>query len=241
VLEPAQALHELRPRLQARELPHDLWTGVSAQELQRGEDRALLVLALPRLDAWLVLDAVGLARAEHCDYQRGMLAASQSLAGGRNVPTNGLPRAEYEACLDLLEPAVPPGTRVGWVGVSNIFSPGAMHVGLVARGAGSPAAIRDGHPDKCFVETGYSDPGWSEERILAWAERFDLILTTQPIDLSVPENRRFLERYRQTLITSGRWIPDELGALTVQRPTKPPVRVQVYGLRPAGASGTSSR
>lgn len=192
---------------------------------------AAATLLFPASDGWFMLETVGIAREKVADYQRRVLAEQRSLAPGRNVPSNGLYREELEACLDLLEPEVTPGTRVAWMGASNIFSPAAMHVGLVERGAGSPEAILDGTGRYGFLDTGFVDPGWTAERILEWADGFDLILATDPVDLLVPHLRSYFTRYHQVLIDDERWQRRLLGTFEKRHPNGKTVPVSLYGFR----------
>lgn len=202
---------------------------------------ALLVLAFPAWDSWQVVRWLGIANAELQDYQRAVLAAQRSLSPARDVSTNGLARADYVEYLDLLEPEIGESTRVGWIGASNVFSPAALFVGLVERGAGSRAALRDGRLHESFVTTGYVDPGWSDERIQEWARAFDLVLSTDPIDLTVPDKRGFLVRYRTALVDSGEWSCERLGSISVRRPLREPFPVQVLGCRPKRAARSWTR
>ena len=192
---------------------------------------ALVTLALPARDGWFMLERIGIAREKVADYQRRVLAEQRSLAPGRNVPSNGLYREELETFLGLLEPEVTPGTRVGWMGASNIFSPAAMHVGLIERGAGAPEVILDGSGRFGFLDTGFVDPGWSAEEILEWADQFDLILATDPVDLLVPHLRSFFVRYHQVLIDDERWQRTLLGSFEKRHPNGKMVPASVYGFR----------
>ncbi len=194
---------------------------------------AFLVLAFPSRDPWLVLRAVGQANEEFEDYQRATLADFRSLSGARPIPTNGISRAETDAYLHLVEPEVDPTTRVGWVGVSNVFSPAALHLGLLERGVDVSAAVRRGDLDRTFVELGYADPGWSREQLLRWAASFDLILATDPIDLTVAHNRAFMEGYRTMLVSRSEWTYAELGTFTLRRAGGEEVPVRVFGCWPA--------
>ena len=123
------------------------------------------------------------------------------------------------------------GDPRGWIGMSNVFSPGAMHLGLLERGAGDPGAVRRGDLDRTFVDIGFADPGWPAARVQRWGAGFDLLLTTEPIDLTRPGPRAFLKRYRTDLMAAGGWRRMHLGRLTLRRADGEAYGVDVYACR----------
>jgi hypothetical protein len=192
---------------------------------------ALALTVFPDVDAMLMLRWTGLANPDQHAYQQEMLASFRDLRAGRRLETNGFARAEVEALLDLLEAEVQPTDHVAWIGMTQNFSPAAMHVGLVARGAGAPEEIRSGLLDASFIDLGYVDPNWSDERLLAWAAAYTLILTTNPIDMAGNPNRAFMARYRDALRASHRFEERPLGTVTIHRP-RGEIAVELFALRP---------
>jgi len=194
-----------------------------------------LVLALalfPNVDAFWVLRLAGIANPAQHAYQEEMLKAFRDLRPGRRLDTNGFARAEVESLLDMLQPEVRGDDHVGWVGMTQNFSPGALHAGLLARGAGAPDEVKRGAIDQSFIELGYVDPQWTREQILAWADGYSLLITSDPIDLAGNPDRQFLARYRDEILASGRWQRRDLGRVTIRRP-RGVIESQLYALRRA--------
>lgn len=191
----------------------------------------------PDVDAMWMARAVGLARPELEDYQRTVLARLRDLSGDRALETNGLERATYEHALDLYATELRADDRVGWVGNSHILSPLALHAGLWMRG-GHPsdgvgrAEIAAGHFEADFVAIGNDDPMWSDEQFLQWASDFSVLLTTDPVDMTENPNRGWLARYQQVIDASGRWEKRRLGAMSIARPLRDPIAVEVFAMRP---------
>ena len=200
---------------------------------------ALLAGALPLL-AWAPerdgrwwLERLGLANEESRAYQERVLAEWRSLAPDRVLETNGLSRSESEALLDLLAGELAPSDRVAWVGLSPVFSPAAMMLGLARRDRGFLRAVREDRLDAAFVTIESADPGWSDGELLAWAGRFDVWLGTRPIDVRLRPGREFLGDYQKRLIERGGWVVRELGTLQVARPGGEAHTVWVYAARRA--------
>ncbi len=193
---------------------------------------ASAALVAPSQDSWKVLEWIGMAKVEHADYQRRVLSGFQDLSGDREVRTNGLLQAESAAYLDLVEPEVAASTRVGFVGMSQAFSPAALWLGLMERGLPAPPALRAGELERSFITTSFVDPGWSTELLHEWSRNFDLLLATDPIDLTAAARRAFLVRYRDELAASEAWVPRELGSLTVTRPTGASQSVRIFAMEP---------
>ena len=194
----------------------------------------LAVALFPARDGWALLRAVGVAQDESQREQlEGMLAGFRDLSPGRALDTNGLRRVEEQALLDLLEPEVRAEDRVGWIGISTLFSPAALHVGLLARGAGSARQLLAGELDRSFLTLGQADPGWDRDQLADWARGFDLLLASEPVDLSGPGRRPFMTGYRDQLVESGYFEVRELGAVEIVRPGGTHT-ARVYALRPRG-------
>jgi len=198
---------------------------------------AALALALPVL-AWAPerdsrwwLERLGVASEETRAYQERVLAEWRSLAPDRRLETNGLNRSESEALLDLLAGELAPSDRVAWVGLSQVFSPAAMMLGLARREPGFLRAVREDRLDASFVTLASTDPGWSDGELLRWAEGFDVWLGTRPIDVRLRPGREFLGEYQKRLIERGGWAVRELGTFAVTRPGQEPHAVWVYAAR----------
>lgn len=186
----------------------------------------------PDVDGMWLVRAVGLANPELRQYQLDALARLGDLSGDRALETNGLERETLDALLDLYAREIRADDRVGWVGNSHIVSPLAVHAGLWMRGGPGRARIAAGRFEDDFVAIGNDDPHWSDEQFLAWAARFTVLLTTDPVDMTENPNRRWLAQYQQRIEASGRWSKTRLGSIAIARPLRDPIRVEVYAMRP---------
>ncbi len=185
----------------------------------------------PDVDSHWMLHVVGIDNPSQRDYQAQMLIAFRDLSPGRRLETNGFTRAESDHLLDLLQPEVKRDDRVAWVGMTQNFSPAALQVGLLERGVGAPAEIARGELELSYIDLGYVDPGWTRERILAWASAYSLIVTSDPIDLAGNPDRQYFARYRDELVSSGKFEARELGAVVISRP-RGEIRSRLIALRP---------
>jgi hypothetical protein len=202
----------------------------------RGKLVAVPLLALgltlrPDVDSGWMLNMPGLDNPGQRAFQEAMLAELRDLRPGRRLETNGFTRSESERLLDLLQPEVRADDRVAWVGMTQNFSPAALHVGLVERGAGASEEILRGELSSSYIVLGTVDPSWSRERLLDWAARYTLILTSDPVDLAGDPGRQYLARYRDELIASGRFEQRELGEVVIER-LRGTQRSRLIALRP---------
>ncbi|MEM7311152.1 MAG: hypothetical protein AAF682_31080, partial [Planctomycetota bacterium] len=202
---------------------------------------AVLAAALvyPSRDAhrvvWLLIDEPPKEAAR--DYVLSTVDRMGSLAPWRTYETAGLRADEADAFLDLIAAAVGPDERVAWLGINSELSPAAVHLGLLARG-GSEERFRrdaararaDGQPDMCLSFLGV-DPGWSDERLRAWAEAFDVVVTTRPVDFKGRGGRDYVRRYQDALLMTPGWGVETLGTVAVSRPAQEPVQVEVFACR----------
>lgn len=191
----------------------------------------VLCFALPNLDAWWLLERVGMRNEALHDYQQSVLDDWRNLSPARDLPTNGLARVEFDALLASIGAEWDGQQAMGWCGVSAKFSPGAILLGLLERGQPVQAALQDPHLDRSFIDLGHADPGWEDARILAWSEGFDLLFASRPYDIAGTSQRAWLERYQQVLAASGSWTYAKLGGTTVTRPTGAPEVVELLVLR----------
>jgi hypothetical protein len=196
---------------------------------------ALLVLAAgvrPDVDAMMLGRAVGLVRPEFEQYQRDVLAQFEDLTGDRMLETNGLERGTFDQLLDLYAAELGEDDRVGWIGNSHIFSPCALHAGLAMRGRKqSRTELAAGHFDEDFVAIGNDDPHWSDDKLYSWAERFTVLLSSEPTDMVENQNRRWLAHYQERIDASGRWERKLLGSIAIARQLRAPIQVQIFVLR----------
>lgn len=162
-------------------------------------------------------------------YQEGIYASWRDLSGGRELPTSGLERAEHEQLAAFVAGTVGASERVGWIGMSNGFSPAAMHLALLAHG-GSPERFLRGIDDSIAVSSLGADPQWDEAQLEALASRFDVILSTQPGDLKGLPGREFPAAYRERLVARG-WKSSVVGRVSISRPLKDPLDVALVACR----------
>ncbi len=189
-----------------------------------------LLWVAPSWDAWWLARRVGLANEELRDYQLEVIASWADLSPSRRLDTNGLSRSEHDGLVGLIADAVDDGDRVGWVGMSQKFSPAAMHMGLMARGRPPSPAFLAGRLERSFITIGVTDPGWDDAKLRGWAEGFDVLLMTRPVDLFAHPSREFLGAYQVALVESGVWKVTEIGRLNFSRPKEPPHEVTLYSL-----------
>lgn len=192
---------------------------------------ALLCFAIPNLDAWWLLEGVGMRNDAARDYQQAVLDGWRDLSPARDLPTNGLGRAEFEALLEPIADEWDGVRAMGWCGVSAKLSPGAVLLGLLEQDRPVQAALQDPHLDRSFMDLGHADPGWGEARILSWAQDFDLLFASRPFDIGGTPQRAWVERYQQVLATSGAWTYAKLGGATVTRPSGVTEDVELLVLR----------
>jgi len=172
-------------------------------------------------------------------HQRETLRKARSLSLDRTLETGGLLREESRALHDLVWRAAGAQSRVAWLGLNSELSPAVIHLELLARG-GSPQRFRteaartraDGKPDMLLTHEGL-DPRWSREQLLAWARRFDLVLTSEPLDFKGRGATPFFAHYRNELMAEGAYEYERLGSVDVARPVRPPVRVEIFACRSA--------
>jgi len=187
----------------------------------------------PQWDSGWLAGQFGLLKEETREEVSQALRSRRDLTADRRLGTNGLTRAQHDALLDLLAPTLAPEERIGWVGMSQAFSPAALHLGLIARGQPPRAAFLEGRLDRSFVTIANVDPGWDDPRLAAWASGFDVILATRPVDLTANPAREFLGDFQVRLLESGRWKATELGALDIVRRAGQENVVRVFALRPS--------
>lgn len=165
-------------------------------------------------------------------YVLETLGSWHDLTGDRALPTAGLPRAEHDALVALVLAKAGLGERVGWIGMSNELSPAALELALGAR---EPGRLRR-TPRELDLDVAYFavDPRWDDARLAAWARGFDVIVTTDPIDLkgrAGDAGRAFLKGYVERLLALG-WSRAPIGTVSIARPLKDALDVTVYACRP---------
>jgi hypothetical protein len=166
------------------------------------------------------------------DYQRRIFAEWRDLSGGRKLRSAGMRVEEQRAFLDIVALEVGPEERVGWVGITTEVSPCALYFGLWERGGSRRRFVEHAH-DQNFVTITGTDPEWDDVHLRRFAELFDVVLATDPVDMKrAGEYRAFLRKYQERLVGVLGWTPKEIGRLRVRRPNRPSHEVKVYALRP---------
>ncbi len=184
-------------------------------------------------DTWFVGNCLGTFSADSKvrEYQAEELRRRQSLLL-RSTPTPALARDEHDRLLDLVAGTVGPTERVAWLGVSSEFSPAVLHLGLLARGGSRERFLRDASVPIDVTYFG-ADPGLDDAALRAFADRFDVILWTEPADLRERKDRAFTAACRERLLRSGPHRVDTLGTLSLARPLRAPTLVTLFAWRRA--------
>ena len=165
-------------------------------------------------------------------YQESMFARRIDLSPGRPLPTGGLPRNELDTILDIVGGEARPEERIGWFGVSQKLSPGALRLGFLERGGSQRSFLRDaGQP----MDVGYfgEDPGWSDDELRAFASGFDVVFSTEPPDFTPKGGRNWTRGYRQRLVDKLGWRARIVGSLRIARPPGDSLDVSVFACRPS--------
>jgi 4-amino-4-deoxy-L-arabinose transferase-like glycosyltransferase len=211
------------------------WCGL----LPRSKPRAALAVGClgaacalwPGFDtAWLA-ERLGFlaAKPEVREYQLGELATQRELAGSRRLRSLGLARQESERFFELVGAAVSPTERLGWVDLTEEVSPAGLQYGLLAHGRNRDAFASQLADDAHISISGF-DPQWSDEQLRAWAQRFDVLLFSEPHHLRGRAGREFFDGYVQRLEAAG-WVRQSIGTLDIARPMKEALSVTVFALR----------
>jgi hypothetical protein len=163
------------------------------------------------------------------EYVRGMLRARRSLSFSKPLPVAGLGRGELERLLDLISAEVAPAERVAWLGIPSELSRGVLHAGLLSRSKRRDRFLADA-PVPLLLETEQADPGLAAADLVAWAEGYDVLLFTEPVDLRDRPGRRFIANYVARLRSDPAWNARLLGQLPIQGPGGP-IDVALFALR----------
>ena len=216
--------------------------GLSVRPAWAGAGALAFVLLAPLLGRPLAgpyCDWIGVRTAGNAAVLDTYHRQKIDLSPGRALPTAGLSRAEFDGILDLVAGAAGPEGRVAWIGGSSELSPAAVHLGLLERGGSRSRFLRDsaayrpgGEPD--FDVTWSSiDPAWSKEQLFEFARRFDVVVTTEPIDLRRRPGRNFMAKYRSLLLEDGAFTHERLGSVTIASSFGDPYPVELFACRPA--------
>jgi len=197
---------------------------------------ALFAFVLPTVDGKWLGRALGLVPEDPAmrAYVEEILASYPSLGPGRRVWTPGIPRTAADELLGLAVGAAQRDDAVGWIGNPTEVPPAALHLALFAAHGNAERLLRDAHRP-LDVSFNHVDPGWSDAQLAAFAERFDVILTTDPPDLAERSERAFLRGYSARLVEALGWRPELLGRVSIPRDSRPPLELALYALRPPGA------
>lgn len=203
--------------------------------------RAAIVLALalavgiaPGADTMALADRLGIASKDPKvrEYQATVFAEYRDLLGQRVLRNSGLPHEEANAFLDLAAREVGPDERVGWLDLTEEVSPAGLQLGLYRRG-GSAERFLAQTREQTYASIRGADPGWDDAALVAFAQRFDVVLCTEPHHLKGRRDREFFARYVERLVALG-WEKRRIGEVAVSRPLQEPLVVQVFALRRRG-------
>jgi hypothetical protein len=197
---------------------------------------ALATLLLPGWDGPWVGARLGLVPEGGAgrDYVEAQLASYHSLGRGRRTWTPGIDRAAATELLGLAVGAVGPGEAVGWIGNPTEVPPAALHLALLEATGDEARFLRDAHRP-VDVSFNHIDPGWSDDELAAFVERFDVVLSTDPPDLAGRAEREFVRGYATRLVGALGWRAELLGRVVIPRESRPALEVALYALRPPGA------
>lgn len=202
-----------------------------------GAGGLLAALLVARSSADAFARALGLSNPDNSEYVGRLHSERLGLRPGRPLPTAGLERATHKAFMDAIEAELGPQERVGWLGITSELSPGALHLALFERGGPSERLERDAarvRPDgqpEMVVTFESVDPGWDNGQLARWAEGFDLLLSTRPVDWKGRRGREFLADYQIRLLEGGDWKARPIAQIPVPRPVGEPTSVELFALR----------
>lgn len=164
-------------------------------------------------------------------YQEDLYRRWADLGPSRPLPTAGLAREESDRALDIVAREAGPTARIGWIGVWPELSPGAIHIGLLARGGSVERFLRDAAAPMDVAYFG-DDPGWSDEELLAYASRFDVVFASEPPDPKGRPGRAWTRDYRRRLAEMAGFEARPVGSVGVARPMQDVLESTLYACRP---------
>lgn len=167
-------------------------------------------------------------------YKREELVRMGSLARGRAaLQRPALKRAERETLDKLIAAVVKPLDHVAWLGISTEYSPALLHLGLLENG-GSPARfLRDAHMPLDLEFRGNRDAAeWTNADLADWADEFEVILMSDPVDFNQREGRGYMRPLQQRLCDDLGWKELRLGVIDRERLLRDPLRIRIFAVRP---------
>lgn len=194
------------------------------------------VAVRPTSDVVRLADRFGMLQDDEklAAYQQEVFATFSELGRDRQVPKRpALRRVEREELDALIAGAVKPNESVGWLGISSEYSPAALHLGLLENG-GSPARfLRDAHQSVDLEFRGNLGYGeWTNEDLAEWANDFDVILMSDPVDFNQREGRGFMRPLQRRLCDDLGWTEERLGWIDRARTLRDPLRIRIFAVRP---------
>ncbi|HTF91197.1 MAG TPA: hypothetical protein VK843_22485 [Planctomycetota bacterium] len=168
---------------------------------------------------------------EIAEYRRKALAEKISLTPARKLQTNGLERSESDAALDLIAAEAGGELRIGWLAAIEKLPPGALQVGLLARGGPKQRFLHDVTGSMIFgVEP--VDPVWDKARLQAATKEFDVIFTTDPPQAFGSGNKwAFLGDYCKVLTSELGFRQKDFGQIVLHPPLGKDKDVRLIALR----------
>ncbi len=169
-------------------------------------------------------------RPEIAEYRRAVLAEKISLAPGRRLDTAGLERADSDVALDAIAKEAGPSARIGWLAAVEKLPPGALQVGLLARGGSARRLLEDVATSMLFGVDGV-DPAWDNERLRAACAPFDVIFSSKPLNAFGSGQWNFLAGYCAKLAAELGYEQRAFATLSMHPYLAPAREVQLIALR----------
>lgn len=193
---------------------------------------AACVIAPGRDTRWLA-DTLGFfsADAKVRAYQEAELDSQRDLSGSRRLRSLGLDAQTAARFFELIGEHIGAAERVGWIDLTEEVSPAGLQYGLARVGKRDRRAFAAQLWDENYLSIAGVDPLWSEEQLLEWATRFDVLLFSEPHHLRGRRGREFFGEYVARLEGHG-WMRRPAGVLSVERPLQEPLEVALFTLRP---------
>ncbi|HIG10707.1 MAG: hypothetical protein ABGY71_06160 [bacterium] len=194
---------------------------------------AALCFLAPGRDAPWLAERLGLLSHEPAvrAHQERALAGWSRLAARRPLPTAGASRRLHDGLLSLAAAEAGPKERVGWLGTSSEMAPAAIQLGLFFAGGSRQRFLRDATREM-DITFAARDPEWSLGRLSTFADGFDLLFATDPVDLGGRTGRAFVADYSRRLVEDLGWRIKRLGLVQDDSGSAPISRIYLYALRP---------
>jgi hypothetical protein len=111
------------------------------------------------------------------------------------------------------------------------MAPAAIQLGLFFAGGSRQRFLRDATREM-DITFAARDPEWSLGRLSTFADGFDLLFATDPVDLGGRTGRAFVADYSRRLVEDLGWRIKRLGLVQDDSGSAPISRIYLYALRP---------